>query len=187
MLFQIKSRYNGNVIYEKEGYDLKEVLIKAVEERANLYGANLYGANLTGANLTGADLYGADLRGADLYGADLRWADLYGANLTGANLTGADLRGANLRGANLRGANLYGAENYSEIHQIFLELIRREKIETFKKSEWEIIGQISIHLPCWGTIVKRFAKTPMTHIFKILSSKGFGEYLKKYKEVMKNG
>ena len=98
---------------------MKEVLVEAVKQKANLYGANLYGAdlkraNLSGANLRCAKLYGANLSGADLYGAklsgaDLHCADLSGANLYGANLYSADLRCADLYGADLRCANLYGA------------------------------------------------------------------------------
>jgi hypothetical protein len=135
MLFEIKNRWNDEVIFKLETESFKLCVIAAVKSRANLYGAdlsranltgadlygaNLYGANLSRANLTGADLYGADLSRANLYGADLSGANLYGANLTGAdlsganltgaNLTGADLSGANLTGADLSGANLYGAD-----------------------------------------------------------------------------
>jgi hypothetical protein len=85
--------------FEKEDNTLKDTLIEAVKQDANLRGANLRGANLQGANLQGADLRGADLRGADLTDADLRGANLQDANLRGANLQGANLRGANLRGA----------------------------------------------------------------------------------------
>jgi hypothetical protein len=95
---EIKNRFTGSIIftYEKENATIKEAVLKALKEGANLYGANLRGANLRGANLYGANLYGANLRGANLYGADLR---------------GANLRGADLYGANLYGANLYGAKN----------------------------------------------------------------------------
>ena len=69
---QIKSIWGSLLFeFEKEDNTLKDTLIEAIKQ--------------------GADLQGADLRGADLRGADLR----------GANLWGADLRGANLRGANL--------------------------------------------------------------------------------------
>jgi uncharacterized protein YjbI with pentapeptide repeats len=98
---KILSIDTNEVIYEADLPTIREVLEKAVSERANLRGANLEGADLRRANLEGADLEGANLRGADLEGADLR----------GANLRGAYLRGADLRGANLRGAYLYGAKN----------------------------------------------------------------------------
>ncbi len=98
---EIKNRYTGNVMftYEKENATIKDAVVKAVKEGANLIGANLEGANLIGANLEGANLIGANLRGAYLRGAYLRGANLIGANLIGANLIGAYLRGANLEGA----------------------------------------------------------------------------------------
>jgi hypothetical protein len=80
---EIKSRFTGKILfsYEKENNTIKDTVIKALEDGANLYGANLYGANLDGANL-----YGANLDGANLDGANLVRANLYGANLYGANL-----------------------------------------------------------------------------------------------------
>ena len=111
----IKSIF-GNVLFslEKENNTIKDTLVEAYLEGANLRGADLEGAYLRGANLRDADLAGANLRGANLRdaylrGANLRGADLADANLRGANLRGADLVGANLRGANLRGADLVGA------------------------------------------------------------------------------
>ena len=85
---QIKNRLTGSILfeYEKENNTIKDTLIEAVKDEANLYEANLYGANLRGANLYGANLYGADLRGADLRGANLREADLREADLRGADL-----------------------------------------------------------------------------------------------------
>ena len=58
---QIKNRWTGLVLfeYEKENNTVKDTLIEAVKN----------GADLRGADLCGADLYGADLRGADLRGA----------------------------------------------------------------------------------------------------------------------
>jgi hypothetical protein len=98
---EIKNRFTGSVIftYEKENATIKEAVLKALKEGANLRGADLYGDDLEDANLRGANLYGADLRVANLRDADLR-----GANLEGADLYGADLRGADLYGADLRGA-----------------------------------------------------------------------------------
>ena len=93
--FEIKT-YFGKVRFTYEADTLKEVLVEAVKQKADLSGADLYGANLSGAdlsgaNLSGADLYGADLRSANLSGADLYLADLFGANLYGANLAEAIL------------------------------------------------------------------------------------------------
>ena len=105
MNIEIKHRYTNNVLFACDAKNLREALVKAVKD-----GANLRSADLCGANLRSADLYGANLRSADLCGANLYGADLCGANLYGADLCGADLCGANLCGANLYGANLYGAD-----------------------------------------------------------------------------
>jgi len=58
----------GSVLWKSEKLTIKEALIEAVDE----------GADLEGADLEGADLRGADLRGADLEGADLYNAKFYG-------------------------------------------------------------------------------------------------------------
>ena len=83
---EIKNRFTGSVLfeYEKEENTIKDTVVEAVKN---------------GANLGGADLGGANLREADLREANLRGADLREANLRGANLGGADLRGADLGGA----------------------------------------------------------------------------------------
>ena len=109
MIFEIKHRWNGSILFSLECASLKLCVEAAVSAGANLSGANLSGANLSGANLSGADLMGADLSGADLMGAYLSVADLMGADLMGADLMGAYLMGAYLSGANLMGANLSGA------------------------------------------------------------------------------
>jgi len=142
------------------------------------------GADLEGADLRGADLEGADLRGADLEGADLEGANLRGADLEGADLWGANLRGADLEGADLRGADLEGAKEYKASHSFFQEVIRRQKIDTFTNPEWIIIGQIIVHILCWDSIKKRYAKKAMP-IFKKLSKAGFQEWEEKYKELLK--
>jgi uncharacterized protein YjbI with pentapeptide repeats len=109
-MIQIKHRFTDAVLCEFDVPTLKDAVVKAASNGANLYGADLYGANLYGADLSGANLSGADLRGADLYGANLYGADLSGADLRGANLSGANLCGADLYGANLYGADLSGAD-----------------------------------------------------------------------------
>ena len=62
----------GSVLfsYESENNTIKETILKAIQERANLRGADLSRANLREADLSGADLSGANLSGADLSGAD---------------------------------------------------------------------------------------------------------------------
>ena len=109
MLFEIKSRFTGEVIFKLETESFKLCVEAAVKSEANLSEADLYGANLYGADLSRADLYGANLSRANLYGADLSRADLYGADLSRANLYGANLSRADLYGADLSRANLYGA------------------------------------------------------------------------------
>jgi len=101
MLYEIKSRIDGRVLFSLECGSMKLCVKAAASSGADLSGANLYGANLSGANLSGANLYGANLYGANLSGVDLSGVDLSGANLSGANLSGANLYRADLSGANL--------------------------------------------------------------------------------------
>ena len=107
---QIKNRFTGNIIYESEKSTLKEAVVEAVANGADLRGVDLREADLRGVDLCGANLYEADLYRADLRGADLRGVDLRGANLREADLHEADLHGANLYEANLCGVDLRGAE-----------------------------------------------------------------------------
>ena len=77
-MMEIKS-VSGVVLYRSDGAtSLREAVVAAVREGANLRGANLRDAYLSGANLSGAYLSGANLRDADLRGADLRGAYLSG-------------------------------------------------------------------------------------------------------------
>ena len=109
MIFDIKHRFNGVILFSLETERLKLCVEAAVKSGAYLGGAYLGGADLGGADLRGADLGGAYLGGADLRSADLRGAYLGGADLGGADLRGADLGGADLGGADLRSADLGGA------------------------------------------------------------------------------
>ena len=104
---QIKNRL-GQVLceYEKEENTVKDTVVEAVKN-----GADLRGADLRGADLRGAYLRGADLRDAYLCDADLGDADLRGADLRDAYLDDADIHGADLRGADLGGADLGDAKN----------------------------------------------------------------------------
>lgn len=90
-------------------------------------------------------------------------------------------RGANLVGANLWGANLKGAKNYSNSHDIWAEIIRRQPLDTFTDKEWAIIGQVYVHRLCWDSIIKRYGKKIMP-ICKKLSKANFDEWEKAYKE-----
>ncbi len=99
---------------------------------------------------------------------------------------GANLGDAYLRGADLVDANLGDAKNYLNSHDFWIEIIRREKIETFTEKEWSIIGQVSIHRLCWDSIKKRYGKKIML-IFKKLSKAGFDEWEKHYSKFLKEG
>jgi len=182
MNIEIKSRWDDKIILCGEYENIKDCLEK--NRGANLWGANLGGANLGGANLEGANLWGAYLRGAYLEGANLEGANLRGANLWGANLWGAYLWGAYLWGAYLWGANLEGAKEYVNSHDFWIEIIRRQPLETFTEKEWSIIGQVITHRFCWDSIKKRYGKKIMP-IFKKQTKLNFDEWEKKYTEILK--
>ena len=84
--------------------------------------------------------------------------------------------GANLTSAYLRGADFTGAKGYVDSHDFIIELVRRQPRKTITSSEWEMIGELSIHRDCCGVIVKRFAK-PALSLFKKIADAGWGEYL----------
>jgi hypothetical protein len=114
---EIKTLF-GQVLFEfeKENNSIKDTIVEAVKNRADLHGADLSCADLSYADLSGADLSGADLSCADLSRANLSCANLNGADLSGAdlscaNLSCADLRDADLHGADLSDADLRDAEN----------------------------------------------------------------------------
>ena len=102
MLFEIKSRFSGSILFSLETENLRICVEAAIKAGADLRGADLGGADLGGAYLRGTDLVGANLRDADLRDADLRAASLVGANLSGADLRDAYLVGAYLVGAKIR-------------------------------------------------------------------------------------
>ncbi len=100
----IMSRWvSSKVVYQSTKSTLRDAVIEAVNDGADLREANLREADLSKANLSGANLREADLREANLREADLRGADLYEANLYEA-----DLCEANLREADLMSAKFYG-------------------------------------------------------------------------------
>jgi len=172
MKIEIKNRWDNKVILCGEYENIKDCLEKN------------RGANLEGANLEGAYLEGANLEDANLKGANLEDANLEGAYLEGADLEDANLEGANLEGANLEGANLRGAKNYVSSHDFWLEIIRRQPIETFTEQEWAIIGQVFCYRLCWEAIKKRYGKKIMP-IFEKLAKTGFKEWEEKYQEILK--
>ena len=84
----IKSRYDESIIYQSTKPTLKEAVVEAVENSANLSGAYLSSADLRDANLGSADLRDANLSSANLSDADLSDADLSGADLHNAKFYG---------------------------------------------------------------------------------------------------
>jgi len=85
---------------------------------------------------------------------------------------------ANLRRANLGGADLRGAENYSQDHEVFIEICNRNR-DVFTEKDWAMIGVISVCRICWGEIKKRF-KHNIKRVFRKLSEAGFDEWEKYY-------
>ena len=81
--FVIKNWKDGSEIYVSKADNVREAVIEAVENGAELREANLYGAELSGAELHGAEFYKANLCEAKFYGAELRGADLHGAKFYG--------------------------------------------------------------------------------------------------------
>ena len=68
---KITRKITNEIIFEDDSNTMKDCVINAISNGADLRGANLHGANLSDANLGGANLCGADLCGADLGGAYL--------------------------------------------------------------------------------------------------------------------
>ena len=64
MKYEIKHRWNGSVLFSFECGSLREAVVEAAKQKANLSDADLSDADLRGAYLRGADLRGADLREA---------------------------------------------------------------------------------------------------------------------------
>ena len=62
--FEIKHRWNGEVLFSIETKTFRLAVEAAMGARADLCEANLCEANLSGANLSGANLSGANLSGA---------------------------------------------------------------------------------------------------------------------------
>jgi len=76
MLFEIKSKIDGEVIFSLETKSFKLCIEAAIKQNANLSYANLSYADLRYADLRYANLSYANLSHADLRYADLRYADL---------------------------------------------------------------------------------------------------------------
>jgi hypothetical protein len=81
MKFEIKNRWNGEIIFSVEADNWRFAVEAAIKAKADLSFANLRSANLRSADLSFANLRSADLSSADLSFANLRSADLSSANL----------------------------------------------------------------------------------------------------------
>lgn len=103
---QIKSKFNGSVLFE---YECDDNTIKITTEEAVRVGVCLDGARLNWVSLDGASLNGASMINACLDGSSMNFASLDGASMMGASLEGAYMYGASLEGASLDGAYLNGA------------------------------------------------------------------------------
>jgi uncharacterized protein YjbI with pentapeptide repeats len=70
---EIKNYWTGSVLFEfeKKNNTIKDTLMEAIKNNADLRYANLTYADLRSANLTYADLTSANLTSADLTYADL--------------------------------------------------------------------------------------------------------------------
>jgi uncharacterized protein YjbI with pentapeptide repeats len=86
MLYEIKNRFTGAVIFSCETDSMRACVIAAIKAGADLTRADLTDANLASANLARAYLAGAYLAGADLASTNLASA----RNVPAAAL--ADLR-----------------------------------------------------------------------------------------------
>ena len=65
---EIKNRFTDKILFEypKENNTIKETVLQAIKEKADLSSADLHSADLRSADLRSADLSSADLRHADL-------------------------------------------------------------------------------------------------------------------------
>lgn len=97
---------DGNVLYETQATNLKELVETAVARQVNLSTAELRYSIMGHVNLKGARLVRADLRDTMLNSSNLQYASLDDANLEGACLTSSWLYGTSLSGANLKGTRL---------------------------------------------------------------------------------
>ena len=111
MKFEIKNRFNGNLIFSIETDSWKLAIEAAIKVKLDLRSADLSSADLSYANLRSANLRSANLSYANLSYANLSYVNLSSANLSYANLSYAnliyvDLSSADLSYVNLRSANL---------------------------------------------------------------------------------
>ena len=169
-------KINGNVKYD---HDNKSVQQLVIENKKDLSFCDLSYSDLSYSDLFYSNLSGSNLSGSNLSGSDLSNSNLSYSNLSGSNLSGSDLSKSNLSFCNLSSCNLFDIKNYSESHDIFNELCKRN-YKKFNDEQLSIIYKISQLRLCWETIKSKFMWCMITDIFKILSAIGFDEYLIKW-------
>jgi len=146
---------------------------------SNLFNSNLSYSNLSSCNLSESNLSKADLYFCNLSACDLSESDLSYSNLSYSNLSACDLSDTQFTSCNLSSCNLSEIKYYSESHDIFNELCRRN-YKKFNNEKLGIIYKISQLRLCWQTIMMKFKWDDITNIFEILSDNGYDEYLIKW-------
>ena len=81
MLYEIKHRFTGAVLFSLDCESLKICVEAAVSQKVSLRDSNLRGSDLSGSDLSGSDLIYSDLSGSDLRGSNLRGSNLSYSNL----------------------------------------------------------------------------------------------------------
>ena len=84
MIFEIKHKISGKVLFSAKGESFRSVVETAIKARVSL----------RDTDMRNADMQCADMRNADMRDADMRGADMRGANMRGADMQCADMRGA---------------------------------------------------------------------------------------------
>ena len=79
---KILNRLTGETLFESAAETMRQAVLDAIKQDADLSDADLSDADLSGANLSDANLSGANLSGANLTRANLTRANLIRANLS---------------------------------------------------------------------------------------------------------
>jgi hypothetical protein len=158
MLFEIKHRWSGAVLFSVEAESFRFAVEAAVKSKANLSKADLSEANLSEADLSEADLSWADLSEANLSEANLSKANLSWADLSEADLSEADLSEANLSEADLSWADLSEA-NLSEANLSKADLSKADLSEA-NLSEADPRSLRHIKHDIWGILLHAKSEVP---------------------------
>ena len=99
MIFEIKHKISGKVLFSAKGESFRSVVETAIKARVSLRDTDMRNADMQCADMRNADMRDADMQCADMRDADMRGADMRGADMRGANMRGADMQCADMRGA----------------------------------------------------------------------------------------